>query len=522
MPKRPADPLFALLHLDRARPFPLYRQLYEEVRAAILTERLRPGERLPSTRRLAGELGVARRTVLDAFLQLYAEGYVEGRIGAGTFVAHMLPEELLQPAFSDAPDPPDLHGGGETPRLSDRFRRQQEAVPIALAEWPSPKPGGRAFVIGVPALDAFPSALWGRMVARLGRGLQDDALSCDHPAGHGPLREAVAAYLAAARGVRCAAGQVVIVNGSQQALSLIAHVLLDPGDAVWVEEPGYFGTQGALLGAGAHVIPVPVDGEGLDVAAGRAQCPAARMAFVTPSHQMPLGVTLSLSRRLALLEWARGAGAWVVEDDYDSEYRYASRPLAALQGLDTAGRVLYTGTFSKVLFPGLRLGYLVVPPTLVEAFTTARLFADMYSPLLEQLLVTEFIQAGHFERHIRRMRALYAERQAALVEAARRDLAGWMEVAPAESGMHLLGRLPPGANDQAVARAAREQGVRVLALSRQYRGAPAQKGLLLGYAAVPPAEIIEGVRCLGQALNTLPPAGQESQSPSDPVVPCAS
>jgi len=506
MTKRPADPLFALLHLDRARPTPLHRQLYEETRAAILTERLRPGERLPSTRRLAGELGVARRTVLDAFLQLYAEGYVEGRIGAGTFVAHTLPEELLQTAASaDAPGPPT--SGGETPRLSDRFRRQQEAVPIALAEWSPPKAGGRAFIIGVPALDAFPSALWGRIVARLGRGLQDDTLSCDHPAGHGPLREAVAAYLAAARGVRCAAGQVIIVNGSQQALSLIAHVLLDPGDPVWVEEPGYFGAQGALLGAGAQLIPVPVDGEGLDVAAGRTQCPAARMAFVTPSHQMPLGVTLSLPRRLALLEWARLAGAWVVEDDYDSEYRYASRPLAALQGLDTAGRVLYTGTFSKVLFPGLRLGYLVVPPALVEAFTTARLFADMYSPLLEQLLVTEFIQAGHFERHIRRMRALYAERQAALVEAARRGLAGRMGVAPAESGMHLLGRLPPGADDQAVARCAREHGVRVLALSRQYRGAPGQKGLLLGYAAVPPAEIIEGVRSLEQALCILPSGG---------------
>ena len=237
------------------------------------------------------------------------------------------------------------------------------------------------------------------------------------------------------------------------------------------------------------------------MAAGRALCPDARLAFVTPSHQMPLGVTMSLSRRLALLEWTRTADAWVVEDDYDSEFRYAGRPLTALQGLDTAGRVLYTGTFSKVLFPGLRLGYLVAPPALVEAFTTARCFADLYSPLLEQLLVTEFIQAGHFERHIRRMRTLYAERQAALVEAARRDLAGRLEVAPAESGMHLLGRLPPGVDDVAAAGAAREEGVRVVPLSRQYLGAPGGSGLVLGYAAVPPDEIREGVRGLARALT---------------------
>ena len=502
MPELAVSPLFALLHLDRAHTTSLYRQLYDELRTAILTGRLHPGERLPSTRRMASELGVSRRTVLDAFLQLYAEGYIEGRIGAGTFVAHTLPDDLLQPASVVSSDASAEHGQ-TAPRFSERFQRQQGAMPASLAGWSPAKSNGWAFMIGVPAFDAFPAALWGRLVARLGRSIGTDLLTRDRIAGYAPLREAVAAYLGAARGVRCGADQVIIVNGSQQALSLIAHVLLDPGDAVWIEDPGYFGTQGALLGAGVNLVPVPVDGEGLDVAAGRALSPAARMAFVTPSHQMPLGVTLSLSRRRVLLDWAQTADAWVVEDDYDSEFRYASRPLAALQGLDTAGRVLYTGTFSKVLFPGLRLGYLVVPPTLVEAFTTARFFADMYSPLLEQLLVTEFIQAGHFERHIRRMRALYAERQAALVEATHRSLAGRLDVRPADSGMHLLGRLPAGTDDVAVARAAREQGVRMVTLSRLYLGAPAQSGLLLGYAAVSPDEIRAGVRCLEEALGSV-------------------
>jgi len=504
MSKHAAGPLLGLLRLDRSLSTPLHRQLYEELRAAILTERIPRGERLPSTRTMAAELSVSRRTVLDAFLQLFAEGYVEGRIGAGTYVACALPDDLLQAAVPSGDPGPSSEDAPA--RLSERFTRQWGALPPSFNEWLFPKPDERAFRIGLPAFDAFPSALWKRLIVNLGRGLQEEFFIRNDRAGHGPLREAVAAYLAVSRGVRCTAGQIIIVNGSQQALSLIAHVLLDPGDSVWIENPGYFGAKGALLGAGANLVPVPVDSEGLDVEAGRALCPSARMAFVTPSHQMPLGVTMSLSRRLALLEWARATGAWVIEDDYDSEFRYSSRPLAALQSLDTTGRVLYTGTFSKVLFPGLRLGYLVVPPGLVDAITTARLFADMYSPLLEQLLVTEFIQEGHFERHVRRMRSLYAERQAVLVEAAERDLAGLLEVAPAESGMHLLGLLPQGTDDQAVVRAARQHEVRVLALSRQYMDSPGapepRSGLILGYAAVPPADIISGVRRLGQALQS--------------------
>ena len=301
----------------------------------------------------------------------------------------------------------------------------------------------RAFRPGMPAFDGFPFEEWSRYVARRWRNPATDLLGYGDAAGYRPLREAIARHLAVARGVRCDAGQVVIVAGSQQALDLAARVLLDPGDAVWIEEPGYLGARAALAAAGAKLVPVPVDAEGLDVAAGVALQRAAAMAYVSPSHQYPLGVTMSLSRRLALLEWARAAGAWVLEDDYDSEYRYAGRPLAALQGLDGDGRVIYLGTFSKVMLPSLRLGYLVLPPDLVDAFVAARAIADRHSPSVEQAALADFIVDGQLDRHIRRMRMLYAERQAALVDAAKRELAGVLDV-PASDAGDAPGRLAAG------------------------------------------------------------------------------
>jgi GntR family transcriptional regulator / MocR family aminotransferase len=324
------------------------------------------------------------------------------------------------------------------------------------------------------------------------RGYQD-------PEGYAPLRRAIASYLAAARGVHCTTEQVIVVNGSQQGIALTAQVRLNPGDAVWMEDPGYPGATGALLGAGACLIPVPIDAAGLEVEAGKARCPGARLAFVTPACQCPLGVTMSLQRRLALLAWASQAGAWIIEDDYDSEYRYVGRPLAALQGLDAAERVIYAGTFSKVLFPALRLGYLVVPRDLLEAFAAARLFADMHPPLLEQVVLAEFMTEGHFARHIRRMRLLYAERQAALIEAAR-PLSNWLDVRPSEAGMHLLGWLPGGSDDQAIAQLAAQHQVITHPLSRHCLEPSEQRALLLGYASVPIPAIREGVRRLATAF----------------------
>ncbi|MCA1647250.1 MAG: PLP-dependent aminotransferase family protein, partial [Chloroflexi bacterium] len=316
-----------------------------------------------------------------------------------------------------------------------------------------------------------------------------------------PLREAIASYLGAVRAVRCSPEQVIVVGGSQQALDLAARVLLDPGNTVWFEEPGYLGARAALRGAGAQVIPVPVDEDGLDVGAGEAMASAARMAYVTPSHQYPLGVTMSLSRRLALLAWATRADAWILEDDYDSEFRYAGRPLAALQGLDTSARVIYIGTFSKTLLPSLRLGYLVVPPDLVDAFTSARAVVDRQSPLLDQAVLCDFITEGHFSRHIRRMRQLYAERQRLLLEAAGRELAGLIDLGPESAGLHLVGRLPAGVNDQAASRAAYGRGVDAVALSATYFGPTSASGLLLGYAAYSGKEIMTGARELARALD---------------------
>jgi GntR family transcriptional regulator / MocR family aminotransferase len=496
MPKRSTGAIITGIGLARDGPIPLHRQLYEGLREAILTRRLAPGMRLPSTRTLASELGLSRYTVVDAFRQLCAEGYLEGKVGAGTCVARTLPDDLLHPPLPAT--------STSAPMRERRPRSHRSDVQVALGRpllatrLGTPR-YSQAFQVGVPELDAFPGDLWGRLVARHARAMPVSTRGYQHPAGYAPLRRAIASYLAAARGVHCTAEQVMVVNGSQQGIALTAQVLLNPGEAVWMEDPGYPGAKGALLGAGARLIPVPIDAEGLDVEAGKARCPGARLAFVTPSHQCPLGVTMSLKRRLALLEWAREAGAWVIEDDYDSEYRYVGRPLAALQGLDAAGRVIYAGTFSKVLCPALRLGYLVVPRDLLEAFAAARLFADMHPPLLEQMALAEFMMEGHFARHIRRMRLLYAERQAALVEAAR-PLSDWLDVRPSEAGMHLLGSLPGGSDDQAITQLAARHQVITHPLSRYYLEPSEQRALLLGYASVPIPAIREGVRRLATAL----------------------
>lgn len=513
MAKRSVGPIITGLVLAGDTSVPLYRQLYEGIREAILSQQFSPGQRLPSTRTVASELGISRHTVVEAFLQLLAEGYIEGKIGSGTYVTRTLPEEHshpLRPSRADAVCVPQRR-----PHSSRSTIQMQLGWHLLLSRRAQDR-YGPAFQVGVPALDAFPGDLWGRLVARHGRDMSARRLDYLDPAGYRPLREAIAAYLGMARGVHCTAEQVIVVSGSQQGVGLSAQVLLNPGDAVWVEEPGYFGAKGALLGAGVRLVPVPLDSEGLNVEAGKARCPAARLAYVTPSHQFPLGITMSLRRRLALLAWAQEADAWILEDDYDSEYRYVGKPLTALQGLDNTGRVLYAGTFSKVLFPALRLGYLVVPDDLVDAFVASRLFMDMHPPWVEQVVLAEFMAQGHFARHIRRMRVLYAERQAALVEAAQ-PLAGLLEVRPAEAGMHLLGWLPAGSDDVALAHVAEQYQVSTRPLSRFFLEPSALRALLLGYAAVPIPAIQEGIRRLSAVFeqrlvagSALVPAPQEA------------
>ena len=486
----------SVLNIDTESTVPIYRQLYTNLRNAILNGQLTSGTQLPSTRALALELGVARGTILNAYEQLLAEGYVEGEMGGGTYVARELPDELLQAPSIQA-----------FPLLQDQSGRTLSQRGIAMASTAYALPYDlspvRVFRPGLAALDAFPLKIWSQITARHARQRSYDLLNYGDPAGYKPLRQAIAAYLGSVRAVKCDPEQVIIVTGSQQALDLSARVLLDPGDDVLIEDPCYLGAKGALLGAGAHLIPVPVDKEGMHITSEMVRSATARMAYVTPSHQYPLGVTMSLARRLALLEWARRAKAWILEDDYDSEFRYKGRPLAALQGLDTSGRVIYIGTFSKVLFPALRVGYMVVPPDLVDGFVSARTTIDLHPPTLGQVILTDFLDEGHFGRHIRRMRELYTGRQAALVSAVEQELKGLLDVSSNEAGMYLIGWLLNDQDDQRASEIAAAYGIEAPPLST-FRIEPGNsQGLLLGYTAFSEDEIRSGVQRLAEALRSM-------------------
>ena len=477
---------------------PLHRQLYEGLRRAILSGQLGTEARLPSTRALAAQMGIARMTVVNAYEQLHAEGYIEGKVGSGTYVARTLPEELLRvkDEKADRRAAPFVRDGRT---ISQRGKWLVSTVDPTSGVQTETRP--RAFQLGLPAVDEFPFPLWSKLTARRLQHPPRELFVYGDSAGYRPLREAVAAYLKAARAVQCDADQVIIVAGSQQALNLTARVLLDPQDVAWVEDPGYPRARSVLLSAGARVVSLPVDREGIDLSAGIHQRKQARLVYVTPSHQFPLGVTMSLARRLALLEWAQRFSGWVIEDDYNSEYRYAGRPLASLQGLDQNGRVIYLGTFSKTIFPALRLGCVVVPPDLVDAFIAARALADWHSPLIDQAVLTDFIVEGHFARHVRRMRALYKERQEILVNAAQRDLAGLLDVDASEAGMHLVGWLLKQVCDQVASQRVADNGVDAPPLSTFSSRSIVSGGLVLGYAATNERQIRDGVRRLAMVLG---------------------
>lgn len=483
----------ALIALDRSSPTALHRQLYDQLRNAILSGRLAPGTRLPSTRELAAELALARNTVLNAFEQLYAESYLERRVGDGSYVSHQLPDDLLRVKKSH------LDRAHAKRQSRGDGNRSVSFMPISVAKFNGPP---RPFRTSTPALDAFPYKLWGRLLTRCWSKSAQEMLPYSDSAGYLPLRTAIASYLGTTRGVRCVPEQLIITSGSQHALEIITRTLLKPGDKVWIEDPGFLGARAALTAAGANLTPVPVDEAGLNVAAGNERCGDPRLIYVTPSHQYPLGMTLSLSRRLALLKLA-GRGAWIIEDDYDSEFRYVGRPLAALQGLDTDQRVVYVGTLSKVLFPSLCIGYIIAPPDLFDALLSARCLGGHQSPMLEQAVLADFIREGHFVRHIRRMRVLYAERQQALVNAAKSELKGLLDIRPSEAGMHLVGWLPEQVDDQTAFRVASEAGIEVTPLSA-YSLQPQLRGALrLGYTGYKPREIWRATRRLAQALDAL-------------------
>ncbi len=472
---------------------PIYQQIYEHMRVAILSGQLKRGTKIPSTRALADELGISRNTVLNAYDQLFAEGYLESAEGRGTFITRVLPDayfSIPQPTKSRPQQAASHH-------LSERAQAAMESPGMPVLREGQ---GRQAFRAGLPSLDDFPFDLWGKLVARHAHRLNPNNVRYQDSTGYRPLREAIANHVIVARQVHCTPDQVIIVSGSQGGLDLTTRVLLNPGETAWMEDPGYLGARGALVAAGARLVPLPVDEDGLQVEIGIQRAPDARLVYLTPSHQFPLGVTMSLSRRLALLEWAKTAGAYVMEDDYDSEYRFGGRPLASLQGLDTHERIIYIGTFSKVMFPALRLGYLIVPPGLVDAFLGMRRFVDYHPSILEQAALADFMSEGHFTRHIRRMRTLYAERRAILLDAAR-DLP--LDIYAPEAGMHVVGWLPEGVDDRAVAAFAAEQNIEVMPISAFAIEPLKRGGLVLGYAGIDEMAIRERIHRLGIVLASF-------------------
>jgi GntR family transcriptional regulator/MocR family aminotransferase len=505
--KKVSGTVSPVIAVDRKTAKPLHKQIYDGFRTMIVSRTLRAGQQIPSTRILATELKISRIPVLTAYAQLLAEGYFETRSGAGTFICSSLPD---QPPLSD-------RGATESraPRPAPRVvaRRALSLHPYEPVPWFR---GIGAFSSSQPAYDQFPFQIWSTLVMRHCRNPHANQLQYAGPMGLEPLREAICTYLRTARAVRCDPQQAMIVSGSQQALEISARVLLDTGDPAWVEEPGYWLTRHVLTVAGCRMVPVPVDAEGLDVAAGIKRCRKARVAFVAPSHQFPMGATMSASRRLQLLQWAERSGSWIIEDDYDSEYRYGSMPITSLQGLDHNSRVIYTGTFSKTLFPSLRLGYMVVPSDLVSRFAAIRHAMDLGSPYLYQAVLTDFMNEGHFARHIRRMRLLYNERRTALVESLSKEFGSALEVLGSQAGMHCLVTLPGKFSDVEIAHDAARERLWLAPLSPSYLGTPSRHGFVLGFGSTSAVEMPRAVRHLKSILlkhKSLPERNKSQRLP---------
>ncbi len=511
MVKTSGGALLLSIDLDHGSDKPLSSQLCLALRELILSGGLRAGDRLPASRTVARDLGVSRTTVIEAFARLQAEGLIEARVGAGSYVSQAL--EARKPPVPAGQAPGSGVSGApgaktdRPPRLSRSMSERAGAFFDRLPHQP------RAFTTAMPAFDAFPMALWSRTVAKHWRDRREVVMGYGDSQGYLPLRRAVAAHLRANRAIACEPEQVFIVNGAQHGFQLIASILLDPGDPVWIENPGAIGARNCFAAAGTRLVPVPVDDEGLDVEAGLAAEPDFRLAFVTPAHQQPMGSTMSLRRRLALLDAAERADAWVVEDDYDGEFCYAGshggRPPATLKSADSAGRVIYVGTFSKTLFPALRLGYLLVPPTLVESFDRLMRCFVPGVPSNPQAVVADFLEEGHFATHLRRMRRLYAERHDALLAAARRRLSRLLEVVPTGTGLHTVGLLAPGLDEDEAAARAWRRGITVVPLGRFALTPLAERGLVLGFSGVGTAELERGVEVLGEVLE-----GMKAEQPS--------
>ncbi len=472
----------------KARPAgqALAEWLYRELRSAILEGRLAPATRLPSTRDFSVLYEVSRGTVVQVFERLQSEGYLNSRVGAGTLVSDRVV--------------PRSHRDSVTPPAWIRSTREAYARPKAFAGLSFSGPP-RPFRMGDVEFREFPSKLWARLASHRARTMGAWLLPSDDPRGYRPLRQAIAHYLGSSRGIGCSPEQIVIVSGVQQALDLLARLLLSPKARVWLEDPGYFGARIAFENAGAQIVPVPVDGEGIVVSSGMKAAPLAAGAYVTPAHQFPLGMALSLGRRMELLKWAEGAGAFIVEDDYDSEFRFEGRPIPALMSLDRGSSVIMVGSFSKLLFPSLRIGYIVAPPALADLVVAFRVRTDFRAMHLEQAVLTDFIDGGHLSRHVHRMREIYSGRHAALMEAARKYLAGVLDVRNVHCGLYTAAHLKNSMNSGEAEKAASAVGVETLSLDRYTLSAADPGGLLLGFASFTETAIRDGMRRLARAFR---------------------
>ena len=495
---------FGFVKMDARKKSPLFHQLYESVRSAILEGQLPRGSRVPSSRDLVDQLGVSRTTVVSALNRLIAEGYLLTIHGSGTYVASEIPVD--SPFVSPAPvarksvSQPPIH-----PAKSYLSKTGNQLA--AVHQLPGYLGALKPFRPGVPALDEFPIRIWSKLVRAVWHEMRGQDLSYGEPAGHFPLRKAVAEYLRSHRGVRCETEQVIIVNGTQQAFDMIARLCLDAGDKLLFENPGYLKARNTFAAQGARIIPVPVDAEGAHFGPILRRHPQACMAYVTPSHQYPLGVTLPIERRLELIHWAGKTGGLIVEDDYDSEYRYSQKPIPALQGLDSSQRTIYVGSFSKVVFPGLSLGYIIAPQAMVSAFENALALSSRPASLVDQYVLTEFIEAGHFGRHLRRMRRTHAERRHTLVSELEKRMPGFFTIRGSQAGLHLAAKINSSRSDIKLAKQLEQIGIISRSLSDYYlpRTRPAQQinGLVLGFACATPRQIVAATKRMATAPGLI-------------------
>lgn len=478
--------------IDKNSPLPVYRQIYNEFRNAILNGRFRPGEQIPPSRELASFFNISRTTVLLAFENLLLEGYIKGKSGSGTFINDELPENLL---FANQTF--EKPGKGLSKKIIP-----PEAKGIHLKKYLSPERDDynkfAPFKPGVPDLNEFPYHTWIKLISDTVKNISKSDFGYGNSAGYKPLRKAIADYVRIARAVKCEADQVIIVNGSQQGIDIVCKALLSKGDYIGFEEPGYTGARDALSAAEMNIVPMPMDEEGINFTKTKIK---TNLIYVTPSHQYPLGITMSLNRRLELLDYSASTGAWILEDDYDSEYRYKGHPLSSLQGIDNGNSVIYMGTFSKVMFPGLRLGYLVVPESLIESFTAAKMLTDRNSPIFEQAALERFITGGYYGRHIRRMRMIYEKRKDVFYNYMEKYLGEHISLHPTDAGLHTIGWLKKINNDNDFAKLLFNNGIYTSPLSSYSAAKKCKPGLVLGYAAYSEQQIKTAIKKMASIFS---------------------